>query len=51
MDIEAIYLDDITGTLGIWLEAYTIGVPNEVLDLLEKAYNIAVKTLDDDLKE
>lgn len=43
MDINAIYLDDITGTLGMWLEAYTIGVPNEVIELLAKAYKIAVK--------
>lgn len=50
MDINAIYLDDITGTLGIWLEAETYGVPNEVIDLLEKAYEIAVKESNNDLK-
>ena len=41
--MDTIYLDDITGTLAIWLEAETCGVPNEVLDLLEKAYKIALK--------
>lgn len=50
MDIEAIYLDDITGTLGVWLEAYTIGVPNEVIELLAKAYEVAIKEFDNDLK-
>ena len=50
MDVEAIYLDDITGTLGLWIEAYTIGVPNEVPELLEKAYEIAVQELDNDIK-
>jgi hypothetical protein len=46
MDTFCFYLDDITGTLGIWLEAETYGVPNEVIALLQKAYDIAVKELD-----
>ena len=50
MYIEAIYLDDITGTLGMWLEAYTVGVPNEVIELLAKAYEVAVKELNNNLK-
>jgi len=41
--MDTIYLDDITGTLGIWLEAETYEVPNEVIELLAKAYKIAVK--------
>ena len=46
MDTNAIYLDDITGTLGFWLESYTYGVPNEVIALLQKAYDIAIKELE-----
>lgn len=49
--MDTIYLDDITGTLGIWLEAETYGVPNEVIELLEKAYKVAIKEFNNDLKE
>lgn len=48
--MDFIYLRDITGTLGLWLDAYTVGVPDEVIDLLEKAYQIAVKELENDLQ-
>lgn len=44
--MDTIYLDDIIGTLGIWLEADTYGVPNEVIKLLQEAYKIAVNELD-----
>lgn len=47
--MDIIYLDDITGTLGVWLDAETYGVPNEVLDLLEKAYEIAIKEFEKQL--
>ena len=43
--MDVIYLTDITGTLGVWLEAETCDVPSEVIELLRKAYEIAVKEL------
>lgn len=46
MDKRIIYLTDITGTIGEWLDVdFDIEVPNEVIELLEKAYEIAVKEL------
>ena len=45
--MAAIYLTDITGTIGEWLEAYFDDeVPNEVVDLLIKAYNLSAKELE-----
>ena len=44
--MDNIYLTDITGTLGTWLDADIDGeVPYEVIELLKKAYEIAVKEL------
>ena len=44
MDMDTIYLDDITGTIGVWLDMeFDNEVPYEVVELLEKAYNIASK--------
>ena len=48
--MDIIYLEDITGTLGYWLEADTYGVPNEVIKLLTRAYKIASDTLCIDAK-
>ena len=39
-----VYLNDITGTIGEWLDAdFDDEVPNEVVELLKKAYEIAAK--------
>lgn len=47
MDMETIYLTDITGTIGEWLDTeFNNEVPNEIVELLEKAYKIAVKELE-----
>lgn len=40
-----VYLTDITGVLGEWLEAEFIEVPTEVVELLTKAYELSVKEL------
>lgn len=45
--MDTIYLDDITGTIGEWLDAdFDNEVPQEVVDLLKRAYEIAVKEFD-----
>ena len=45
--MDIIYLDDITGTIGEWLDAiFDCGVPNEVVELLRKAYELSVKEYD-----
>lgn len=45
--MENIYLTDITGTIGEWLDGYFDDeVPNEVVDLLIKAYNLSEKELE-----
>ena len=45
--METIYLTDITGTIGEWLETkFDIEVPSEVIDLLKKAYKLASQDLD-----
>ena len=42
--METVYLTDITGTIGEWLDAdFDSGVPNEVIELLKRVYEIAVK--------
>ena len=42
--MDTIYLDDITGTIGEWLDAdFDNEVPQKVVDLLKRAYEIAVK--------
>lgn len=52
MDMGSIYLTDITGTLGEWLDsAFEDDVPNAVIDLLSKAYNLAVEELNNPCKE
>ena len=44
--METIYLTDITGTLGEWLDMeFDNEVPYEVISLLQKAYELAVKEL------
>lgn len=41
-------LDDITGTIGEWLDAdFDSGVPDEVIEYLKKAYSCAVKCLEE----
>lgn len=45
-EMEVVYLDDITGTLGEWISAdFVEEVPQKVIELLEEAYNLAVKEL------
>jgi hypothetical protein len=44
--MNTIYLTDITGVIGEWLDMeFDNEVPYEVISLLEKAYNLAVKEL------
>lgn len=44
--METIYLTDITGTIGEWLDTgFDNEVPNEVIELLTKVYEFAVKEL------
>ena len=44
LTMETVYLGDITGTIGEWLDAeFDDEVPNEVIKLLRKAYELAVK--------
>ena len=44
--MNTIYLTDITGTIGEWLDTeFDNEVPSEVIKLLEQAYNIAVQNL------
>ena len=52
MNMGSIYLTDITGTLGEWLDStFEDDVPKAVIDLLSKAYNLAVKELNNPCKE
>lgn len=45
--MDTIYLTDITGTIGEWLDtAFDNEVPNKTIALLEKVYNLAVKELE-----
>jgi hypothetical protein len=45
--MNTIYLDDIAGTIGEWLDAdFDSEVPYEVITLLQRAYKIAVKELE-----
>lgn len=47
MFTNTIYLDDITETLGVWLDMDIDGlVPYKCIELLEKAYKIAVEQLE-----
>ena len=44
-----IYLTDITGTIGEWLDSEFVDVPYEVIELLTKAYEIAVNELEKEI--
>ena len=45
--MDTIYLTDIIGTIGEWLDTdFDSEIPNEVITLLEKAYGLAVKELE-----
>lgn len=45
--METIYLTDITGTIGEWLDAdFDVEVPIEVVKLLKSAYELSVKEYD-----
>ena len=45
--METVYLTDITGTIGEWLDAdFDSEVPIRVIRLLEEAYKVAVNELD-----
>lgn len=41
--MDKLYLDDVIGYLGQWLEWDTSDVPQEVVAKLEEAYELAVK--------
>ena len=42
--MDVVYLNDITGTIGEWLDRwFDDEVPNDVIKLLEEAYRTAVK--------
>lgn len=44
--MDTVYLTDITATLGAWFDAdIDDEVPSEVMDLLQKAYNLAAEAL------
>lgn len=44
--VDTVYLTDITGTIGEWLDAEFDGeIPPDVVSLLRKAYELAVKNL------
>lgn len=47
---EQLYLDDVTGTLGEWLEMDTSEIPVEAINLLQGAYNICVKSFEEETK-
>lgn len=45
--MEIVFLTDITGHIGEWLDAeFDDEVPNEVIALLKKAYHLAANALD-----
>lgn len=42
--METVYLTDITGTIGEWLDAdFDDEVPSEVVELLKKVYKLSAK--------
>ena len=44
--MDTVYLDDITGTLGMWLDAeFDDAVSSEIIELLIQAYDLAVNEL------
>lgn len=45
--MDIIYLDDITGTIGQWLdEGFDKEVPTEVIRLLQEAYKLSAQELE-----
>lgn len=48
---EVVYLDNITGTIGQWLDNnFDNSIPSEVITLLQKAYELSAKLLSNRLK-
>lgn len=45
-DEEALFLEDVTGTLGEWLEKDTSDIPSEAVKLIQKAYSLCAKALE-----
>lgn len=43
-ELETLYLDDITGCLGEWFGWNTSDIPDEVMEKLHEAYELATKT-------
>lgn len=43
---ETLYIDDITGTIGQWLDMDTSEIPPEAIKYLQKAYDICAKELE-----
>ena len=43
---ETLYIDDITGTIGQWLDMDTSEIPPETIKYLQKAYDICAKELE-----
>lgn len=40
---EKLYLDDITGTIGEWLEMDASEIPADVINALKEAYKLSAK--------
>ena len=43
---KALYIDDITGTIGQWLDMDTSDIPTEAIKHLQQVYNICAKELE-----
>ena len=43
---ETLYIDDITGTIGPWLDMDTSEIPPDAIKHLKKAYDICAKELE-----
>ena len=45
-DLDIVYLTDISGTIGQWLDMeFDDEVPYEIIELLEKVYSLTVKQI------
>lgn len=41
-NVDTVYVEEITGTIGEWLDKEILDAPQEVVDLLQKAYCLCV---------
>ena len=46
--METLYLDDITGCLGQWLDWNTDHIPNDIMEKLTEAYELATIEVEKD---